>query len=117
MAQTEGQTSLRGENCHRLPAAEKTPSLLNWLTLPRKDGGNERPQCHPGNERPQCHSSGKERPPCLAGNERPRGPRCCGIEEQKRGINIPALRPTWPQQGNQITTLTIPNCITVHNLI
>ena len=43
VAQTEGQTSLHGENCHRLPAAEKTPSLLSWLTLPRKDGGNERP--------------------------------------------------------------------------
>ena len=91
MAQTEGQTSLHGENCHRLPAAEKSPSLMSWLTLPQKDGGNERPQCHPGNERPQCHSgnerpqrhpgnecpqchSGNERPPCLAGNERPGSP-------------------------------------------
>ena len=62
VAQTAGQTSLYGENCHRLPAAGKTPSLLGWLTLPRKDGGNERPQCHPGNERPQCLSSGNERP-------------------------------------------------------
>ena len=43
VAQTEGQTSLLEENCHRLPGAEKTPSLLSWLTLPRKDGGNERP--------------------------------------------------------------------------
>ena len=73
MAQTAGQTSLHGENCHRLPAAGKTPSLLSWLTLPRKDGGNERPQYLPGKERPQC-LSGNERPPCLAGNKRPGSP-------------------------------------------
>ena len=61
VAQTAGQSSLYGENYHRLPAAGKTPSLLSWLTLPRKDGGNERPQCLPGKECPQC----------LSGNERP----------------------------------------------
>ena len=43
VAQTEGQTSLCGENCHRLPTAEKPPSSLSLLTWPRKDGGNERP--------------------------------------------------------------------------
>ena len=61
MAQAAGQTSLYGENCHRLPAAGRTPSLLSQLTLLRKVGGNER---HPGlasNERPQS-SSGNERP-------------------------------------------------------
>ena len=64
-----GKPACMRKNCHRLPAAERTPSLLSCLTLPRKDGGNEQTQCHPGNERPQG-PSGNERPPCLAGNER-----------------------------------------------
>ena len=90
---TEGQTSLSREGCYRLPAAGTSPSWLSSLTLIQMDGGNERPQCHSGNERPQWHS----------GNERPgaqtRGPRCCGIEEQKRGINIPAHRPNRAPAG------------------
>ena len=50
--ETVGQTSLHEEHYYKLPTADTSPSLWSSLTLPRKVGGNERPQCHPGNERP-----------------------------------------------------------------
>ena len=72
--ETVGQTSLREEYCYRLPTADTSPALWSLMTLPRKVGGNEQPQCHPGIERLLCHSSGNERHPGLASNERPGSP-------------------------------------------
>ena len=57
---TVGQTSLGEEHCYRLPTADTSAALWSSMTLPRKVGGNERPQ---------CHSSGNERHPGLASNE------------------------------------------------
>ena len=104
---TVRQTILRVVHCHCLPAVYTAPSSLSSMTLLHKDGGNERPQCHPGTLPATSDLSATLLVKSDRGAQTTR-PRCCGIEEQKQGINIlPLIPQSSPPRGTNLPPTSI----------
>ena len=82
--ETVGQTSLREEHCYRLPTADTSPALWSLIDL----ASTLARSVVTSDTRVLLVTSDR--------GAQTTGPRCCGIEEQKRGINILPLIPQGP---------------------